>query len=96
MHGPLGEGLKLVGDFWTSGTDNGCDNKFWWCSKNVKFKDNDVKWKSGEPSANGDCVYLQNRNTTDETYLVTDDCSKPKKFFCEVYIIYLIYMVANI
>jgi hypothetical protein len=83
---------KEIGDIWTSGTNQGCESSFHWCSKGVDFRrSGDVKWGSGEPGANHNCVYLQQRNVSEQTFLKTSNCSFLKDVVCEV--IYIIGVV---
>jgi len=74
----------FVGDFWTSGVRDGPEKNFLWTARKKAFGVQGTKWKSGEPSENGDCVYLESRNSTENTSLVIGDCALPKKFICEV------------
>jgi hypothetical protein len=73
------------GDYWTSGTDSECPEKFTWCSKEAQFASSQVTWKTGHPSTAGDCVYVQIKNGTQNgTVFGTSDCNERKKFVCEV------------
>ncbi|XP_065350344.1 uncharacterized protein LOC135946183 [Cloeon dipterum] len=77
---------KLVnnvnGDFWLSGTDQGCPSKFRWCSRNRDFVPAEIKWKTGHPKAGLTCVYLEVRNGT--SLLATADCAEQKNPLCEI------------
>jgi len=57
---------------------------FRWSARDASFTDGDTKWANGEPSANGDCVSLELRNTTGNTWLAAKNCAEKKKFICEV------------
>jgi len=72
----------FVGDFWTSGAKNGTE--FIWSGREKPFDATGTKWNSGEPSAKGDCVYIQMTNSTENTFLAADNCAEKKKFICEV------------
>jgi len=73
----------FVGEFWTSGKTNGTN--FLWTGKDKIFDPTETKWKEGEPFAKGDCVFLQLVNSTENTFLATDNCAELKKFICEVF-----------
>jgi len=73
----------FAGDFWTTGARKG-RNVFTWTARDKRFDSTGTKWKSGEPSVKGDCVYLQLVNSTENTFLATDNCAEKKKFICEV------------
>ncbi|XP_065346006.1 mucin-2-like [Cloeon dipterum] len=70
------------GDFWLSGTDQGCPSKFRWCSRNRDFVSPEIKWKVGHPKAGLACVYLEVRNGT--ALLATADCAEQKNPLCEI------------
>jgi hypothetical protein len=73
------------GDYWTSGSDQGCSNKFYWCSKGSEFIRTQIPWKSGHPDTiAGDCVYAEVRKgAVNGTLLATCDCSKKMNYVCE-------------
>ncbi|XP_059482888.1 uncharacterized protein LOC132201040 [Neocloeon triangulifer] len=73
-------------DYWTSGTNSNCTEKFNWCSKDANFVDNQVLWKSGEPNlANGECVYVTIKNgTLERSPLGVAACNSQKYYVCEV------------
>jgi hypothetical protein len=73
------------GDYWTSGSDLNCENKFFWCSKESEFVKSQVLWKAGHPDANaGDCVYVEVRKGAENgTVLATNDCSQKLHYVCE-------------
>jgi hypothetical protein len=54
-------------------------------AKNRPFEQSEIKWGDGEPSANGDCVFLNLKNTTENSWVTTGNCADKKKFICEVY-----------
>jgi len=72
----------FVGDFWTSGMKKGIE--FVWSARQKAFDASGTKWNSGEPSAKGECVYVQLVNSTENSFLATDNCAENKKFICEV------------
>jgi len=63
-----------------AGTDKDCDGKHRWCSIDKNFVSKEVKWKTGHPKLELDCVYLENATH----FLATADCSEEKNFLCEV------------
>jgi hypothetical protein len=72
------------GDYWTSGTDADCPDRFMWCSKDSHFASSQVQWKAGHP-ATGDCVHVQIRNGShNATVLGTSDCGEKLNFVCEM------------
>jgi len=74
-----------VGEFWTSGSDAGCDGNFRWCSVNRAFLKKEVNWAPSEPDRNrGDCVSTKIISNQGLLHLSTDECSVKKKFICEV------------
>ncbi|XP_065353185.1 uncharacterized protein LOC135948050 isoform X2 [Cloeon dipterum] len=73
---------KGNGDFWLSGTDQGCPSKFRWCSRDRDFVSPEIKWKVGHPKAGLACVYLEVRNGT--SLLATADCAEQKNPLCEI------------
>ncbi|XP_059482855.1 uncharacterized protein LOC132201014 [Neocloeon triangulifer] len=77
--------LRISGDYWTSGTDQNCPDKFHWCSAQKNFLKNEIRWKSGHPDPNFDCVMANfNSSLANFTELATANCSVPKKFVCEI------------
>ncbi|XP_065336698.1 uncharacterized protein LOC135937474 [Cloeon dipterum] len=70
------------GDFWLSGTDLNCPSNFRWCSLGRDFVDSELKWKTGHPKADLDCVYLEVRNRS--LLLASANCAENKTFLCEV------------
>jgi len=75
----------FAGEFWTSGTDQGCPGKFIWCGNNRTFLQSEINWKPGHPTEVGDCVYLNSVvGPMNASHLVTEDCNVKKRFLCEV------------
>jgi hypothetical protein len=56
--------------------------KFSWAAKDLEFSE--PKWKIGEPTERGNCVYLEARNTTENTNLIVGNCEEKRRFICEV------------
>lgn len=77
---------KLEGEWWTSGTDKGCDGNFRWCSVDRAFiKDQAPPWAKDHPmEAKGDCVTLTWAGKLDKMALKTENCTAKKRFACEV------------
>jgi hypothetical protein len=73
----------FVGDFWTSGVKSGPDKMPYWAAREKPF-DEETKWKSGEPSRAGDCIYYESRNSPAKSSLAAGNCADKKKFICEV------------
>jgi len=79
--------MKIPDDeYWTSGTDLDCPDKYFWCSKESEFSAFQTTWKSGHPDASaGDCVHVQVANGTDGmSPFGSSNCSEKKQYFCEV------------
>ncbi|XP_059475015.1 uncharacterized protein LOC132196415 isoform X2 [Neocloeon triangulifer] len=75
---------KAEGIFWTSGSDLECECKFGWCAVNQLVRDQEAKWKSGEPNnfANSQhCIYLELTKTS--ALLLDADCPWSQKYICE-------------
>ncbi|CAB3387272.1 Hypothetical predicted protein [Cloeon dipterum] len=75
-------GLEINGDFWLSGTDQGCLSKFHWCSLSRDFTYPELKWKIDHPVQGMNCVYLEVRNGS--AMLATGNCVGQKNFLCEI------------
>jgi hypothetical protein len=52
--------------------------------KSSLFEQSEIKWGDGEPSANGDCVFLNLKNSTENSLVTVGNCADKKKFICEV------------
>lgn len=78
----------FIGDFWTSGMKSGPEKKPYWTAREKPF--GETKWKAGEPSNAGDCIYYESRNTQENSSLAVGDCAVKKKFICEVIFAFLI------
>jgi hypothetical protein len=70
------------GEFWTSGHRS--EEYFEWMAKKRLFEQSEIKWWDGEPSENGDCVFLSLKNSTENSWVSTANCAERKKFICEV------------
>jgi hypothetical protein len=66
-------------EFWTSGTDQGCDGKNYWCSKKRAIQNRNMSWSS---TSDGDCVSIEFTNGSQ--YSKTE-CSRNFNFICEVF-----------
>jgi Lectin C-type domain len=74
-----------IGEYWTSGTDRECNNRYHWCSIDYPFRTKDLNWAAAHPKeADGDCVYIKATLDLNSTVIATDDCSKERYFVCEV------------
>jgi len=77
----------IIGEYWTSGTDEGCDGNYRWCSVDRAFLKKQVLWGTSEPkNATGDCVWTRTTNNPKNSTLHVQKCSTKKKFICEVFI----------
>ncbi|XP_059473217.1 uncharacterized protein LOC132195315 [Neocloeon triangulifer] len=75
---------NATGNFWTSGSDSGCDGNFAWCSANVLFRGRQTSWGPGEPNnldGKEHCVVVQLNKTSG--ILFDRDCSSKLKYICE-------------
>jgi hypothetical protein len=54
-------------------------------AKRRPFEQSEIKWGDGEPSAKGDCVFLNLKNSTENSWVTAGNCADKKKFICEVY-----------
>jgi len=81
----------LVGtDYWTSGTDVGLDDSYFWCANMTAFEHPNVNWKNGQPvAADGDCVFVQFSNVSaNASSYALGNCEEKKSFVCEVKLAY--------
>lgn len=76
-------------ELWTSATDEGSDEDFMWCNGNTSVNIKEVNWKGGQPNvADGNCAFVQFSNSSANlTTFSLGDCTKKKKFLCEVYVL---------
>jgi hypothetical protein len=88
---------RAFGDpFWTSGTNQGCNMGFYWCSNNKSFVKAETNWEAGHPIAGESCVYVNFSNEApNKTYLGTSKCDLENYFVCEVQY-HCIYLYFNI
>jgi len=76
-----------VGEYWTSGSDAGCDGNFKWCSEDEAFLKEEVHWAQSEPNLKrGDCVWTSTIKYKKKNFLYTENCDVKKRFICEVVI----------
>jgi len=71
------------GDFWTSGTDAGCESAHGWCSVNKLFRE--TKWAPGQPDNLGgkeNCVAVSVENKA--ALLKDETCIQKFRYICEV------------
>jgi hypothetical protein len=72
------------GDFWTSGTDSGCDSAHGWCAVNKLFRQ--AKWAPGQPDNKvggiENCVSVE--ITKSSALLHDQNCAKKLRYVCEV------------
>jgi hypothetical protein len=65
-------------DFWTSGTDQGCAGKNYWCSKNRAINNRNMSWSS---TSDGDCISIKFSNGSQFSKTA---CSRNLSYICEV------------
>jgi hypothetical protein len=76
---------EIAGEYWTSGTDFGCDGNFKWCSVDRALLKKEVLWGKGQPNLKkGDCVYTRMNAIETKSTLFTENCETKKRFICEV------------
>jgi hypothetical protein len=80
---------RLFGDFWTSGTDAGCQGKYRWCSLDRDFYAPENMWADGQPqnaaqAPNCAVLVLNNNSLTTNGTLFSALCSSQKRYICEV------------
>jgi len=71
-------------EFWTSGSNAGCDSFFGWCAVNKLIKNKWAKWAAGEPNnknQNEHCVSIKLDQKS--AVLMDSDCSRKLKYICE-------------
>ncbi|XP_065348566.1 uncharacterized protein LOC135945082 [Cloeon dipterum] len=72
------------GTFWTSGSDEGCEGKFSWCSVKKLVRNQEAKWFPQQPDNFGgkeNCVTIGLSKTV---ALLSDvDCSSSNRYICE-------------
>ena len=73
-----------AGLFWTSGSDEGCEGKFGWCSVNKLVRN--AQWASAQPdNAGGSENCLSLNLDTAKAELQDEDCSKLLHLICEAF-----------
>jgi len=81
----------IAGEYWTSGTDEGCDGNYRWCSVDRSFLKKEVQWGTSEPNnATGNCVWTRTSSNPKNESLYVENCNTKKKFVCEVRDIFII------
>ncbi|CAB3379169.1 Hypothetical predicted protein [Cloeon dipterum] len=74
------EQSSLFGKYWTSGTDNGCNDVFGWCVVNKLVRG--PIWGHGEPQTGKHCIATDVNGAS--VTLTAADCSTNLPFICEV------------
>jgi len=72
------------GEFWTSGSDEGCNGKFTWCSAGKVFRN--MSWISGfapDKDYTKHCVALS-LPPQSQVGIFKADCAQKMTFICEV------------
>jgi Lectin C-type domain len=71
-------------EFWTSGSDSGCESFFGWCAVNKLVRNNAAKWAPGEPNNRNQNEHCISVNLDEKSTLLADsDCSRKLKYICE-------------
>jgi len=73
-----------AGEYWTSGSDIGCEGAYGWCTVNKLIRDKESKWAAGEPDNKQNsehCVSIAMNKTSG--LLMDKDCSNKLKYICE-------------
>jgi len=71
-----------VEEYWTAGSDVGCEGKFTWCPMGSSaFSTSELNWDSGSPNQIGDCLYIKTLNN--QTLFANGHCDQEKHFLCE-------------
>jgi hypothetical protein len=65
-------------EFWTSGTDAGCEGRNYWCSSKKRIINRNMSWSKEE---SGDCVSVIFTNSSTFNKV---DCGRKINYICEV------------
>jgi Lectin C-type domain len=84
----LSEGWSNNLNFWTGGTQQGCQGQWSWCGMQPLLGlSNDLKWEPGQPDNNGgveDCVHLRFVLNKTGTIISDRKCEDRYIYACEV------------
>jgi hypothetical protein len=73
-----------VGEYWTSGSDIGCEKAHGWCAANKLLREKESKWAPGEPddkNSGENCISV---SMTNQSGLLKDsNCESKLKYICE-------------
>jgi hypothetical protein len=73
-------------NFWTGGTQKGCQGQWGWCGVGGAISD-DIKWEKGQPDNKGgqeDCVHMRFVLNATGTIITDRNCTNKFIFACEV------------
>jgi hypothetical protein len=73
-------------NFWTGGTQKGCQGQWSWCGVGGAIAD-DIKWEKGQPDNKGgqeDCVHMRFVLNSTGTIITDRNCTNKYIFACEV------------
>jgi Lectin C-type domain len=73
-----------MNEFWTSGSDSGCESIYGWCAVNKLFRNNVAKWAPGEPNNRNQSEHCVSIKLDQKSAVLMDsDCSRKLKYICE-------------
>lgn len=79
--------LDLNEQYWTSGSDLGCEGNFGWCSLGGKELARNLPWQRNEPNNHGNnehCVNIDLIAWDSMKFVLNDNnCERKMKFVCE-------------
>jgi hypothetical protein len=80
--------LELNEQYWTSGSDLGCEGEYGWCSLGGKEFARNLPWQVNEPNNHGNnehCINIDLIAWDSSKFVLNDNnCERPMKFICEV------------
>jgi len=76
--------VASAGEYWTSGSDSGCEGVFGWCAVNKLVRDKEAKWAPGQPDDKNSAENCVSVNMANDSVLLSDsDCAKKLNYVCE-------------
>jgi Lectin C-type domain len=80
------EGWPYNMNFWTGGTQKGCQGQWGWCGAGGGIGD-DIKWEKGQPDNKGgqeNCVHMRFVLNATGTIITDRNCTNKYIYACEV------------